>query len=568
MGSARLFLYVSLAFVSLLLWERWVEWNRPGDVQQVQPPGVQTQDRTQSPRTGDWGDVPVPKEGEALVVPDEPSFGDEQSYFSGEEQVVVITDLLRIELSLRGADVIGADLLQVPVAVDLPNEPFRLLSGKPHPYLLQSGLLHDHVGGIADSKARAPSHHETYHSDHLLYEMAPGDEVLRVPLVWQGSGGIEIEKTYILRRGSYLIEIEHKVINRGGDAWVGRQYAQLRRSVPKDEGSPLLYTFTGAAYYDGKYNKVTFEDIAEGQALSQTITGGWAAMLQHYFVGALIPDKGTSNDYYTKAIREMGQQEYLIGLRSPPHIVSPGMVDRFSMHAYLGPKLQNNLGEMAPGLELTTDYGIFTVISKPLFWLLNKIHSVLGNWGWAIIVLTLIIKLVFYKLSEASYRSMAKMRKFQPRMMALRERYKDDRSRMSQEMMQMYRQEKVNPLGGCLPILVQVPVFIALYWVLLESVELRQAPFILWIHDLSVRDPYFVLPLLMGASMVAQNKLNPTPPDPVQAKVMMVLPVIFTVFFAFFPSGLVLYWLANNVLSISQQWVITRQILDQPTKAA
>ena len=536
------------------------------DTHRAESPGTQTQPRTQPPATGDWGDVPTPGEGEVLAAPDELPSG--KRGHPSAERIVVVTDLLRIELGLRGGDIREADLLKVPVVVDLPDEPFRLLSGEPHLYLLQSGLLHDRVAGVTDPKTRAPSHHEMYGSDRSRYEMAPGDEVLRVPLFWQGEDGIGIEKTYVLRRGSYLIEIEHRVINRGGRTWVGRQYAQLRRSMPKDDGSPLLYTFTGTAYYDGKYNKVAFDEIAEGQTLSQAITGGWAAMLQHYFVSALIPDRETNNDYYTKLVRDMGQEEYLIGLRSPPRVVPPGATDRFSMRAYIGPKLQDDLGEIAPGLELTTDYGIFTVISKPLFWLLSRIHSVLGNWGWAIVVLTLIIKLVFYKLSEASYRSMAKMRKFQPRMMALRERYKDDRSRLSQEMMNLYRQEKVNPLGGCLPILVQVPVFIALYWVLLESVELRQAPFVLWIHDLSVRDPYFVLPLLMGASMVAQNKLNPTPPDPVQAKVMMLLPVVFTVFFAFFPSGLVLYWLVNNVLSISQQWVITRRVLDQPARAA
>ncbi len=566
MASARLFLYVSLAFVSLLLWERWVEWNRKEDVQAVQPPSVQTQPRTQPSAADDWGDVPVPDKGEALAVPSESS-SSEPGYFSG-ERVVVVTDLLRVELGLQGGDIRGVDLLKVPVAVDLPDQAFRLLSDKPDLYWLQSGLLHDHIGGGGDPKLRAPSHHEAYRSDRALYEMVSGEEVLRVPLLWQGDGGISVEKTYILRRGSYLIEIEHKVINRGGDVWVGRQYAQLRRSMPKDAGSPLLYTFTGAAYYDGKYNKVAFDEITEGPVLSKAITGGWAAMLQHYFVSALIPDRGTENDYYTKAIRELGQEQYLIGLRSPPRVVAPGTEDQFSMRAYLGPKLQARLSETAPGLELTTDYGIFTVISKPLFWLLSRIHTVLGNWGWAIVVLTLIIKLVFYKLSEASYRSMAKMRRFQPRMVALRERYKDDRSRLSEEMMNLYRKEKVNPLGGCLPILVQVPVFIALYWVLLESVELRQAPFILWIHDLSVRDPYFVLPLLMGASMVAQNKLNPTPPDPMQARLMMLLPVVFTVFFAFFPAGLVLYWVVNNVLSISQQWVITRRVLGQPAKTA
>lgn len=561
MGSARLFLYVSLAFVSLLLWERWIEWNRPPPVQPAEtaPAGQDVPVAADAMQDKEWDDVPEPAASAPPPAPDGTASGGADT--RGAVRVSVETDLFLIELGLRGGDIRKADLRRVPVDVDTPEVVFRLLDDQRDTYLVQSGLLHDRVAGVAVPKERAPSHHAIYRSEHQHYEMSPGNDILRVPLFWQNEDGIEVKKTYVFRRGSYLLEIEHEIHNRGSQAWVGRQYGQLRRSPPVDEGSPLLYTFTGAAYYDGKYNKIGFDKIAEDPISGKAITDGWAAMLQHYFVSALIPSRETRNDYYTKAVRSLGKNEYLIGLRSPPIAVAPGASGRFSLRMYSGPKIQKDLAEIAPGLELTTDYGIFTVISKPLFWLLDKIYSLLGNWGWAIVVLTLIIKLVFYKLSEVSYRSMAKMRKFQPRLLALRERYKDDRSLLSQEMMKLYRQEKVNPLGGCLPILVQVPVFIALYWVLLESVELRQAPFVLWIHDLSVRDPYFVLPLLMGASMVAQNRLNPTPPDPIQAKVMLLLPVVFTVFFAFFPSGLVLYWLVNNLLSILQQWFITRQVI-------
>ncbi len=563
MASTRLFLYVSLAFVSLLLWERWLDWNRPPapqaestDAPAAPAPGAQPAlERADGP-----DDVPPAAQGDtsrAQAAPGEAKSADSPVH----SEVTVETDLFLIDLGLRGGDVRRVDLKQVPVNVNDPDTPFRLLDNRNGVYLAQTGLLHDHLPGIPDPAGLAPSHHADYASPRDRYRLPDEEDLLRVPLTWRGND-VEIEKTYVFRRGSYLVEIEHAVRNRGSQAWVGRQYAQLRRASPSDDGSPLLYTFTGAAYYDGKYNKIAFDEIAE-EPLSQTIGGGWAAMLQHYFVSALIPAPETQNDYYTKAVRGVGRTEYLIGMRSPPLTVAPGADGRFSIHLYSGPKIQHDLETISAGLELTTDYGIFTVISKPLFWLLDKIHSVLGNWGWAVVVLTLLIKLVFYKLSEASYRSMAKMRKFQPQLMTLRERYKEDRQRLSQEMMKLYRQEKVNPLGGCLPILVQIPVFIALYWVLLESVELRQAPFILWINDLSVRDPYFVLPLLMGATMLVQHKLNPTPPDPIQAKIMMALPIVFTFFFAFFPSGLVLYWFINNLLSIAQQWVITRRVLEK-----
>jgi YidC/Oxa1 family membrane protein insertase len=280
-------------------------------------------------------------------------------------------------------------------------------------------------------------------------------------------------------------------------------------------------------------------------------------MIQHYFLSAWIPDAAEPNLYYTKVLPPA---RYVLGLVGPELTVPPGQTQLFSSRLYVGPKLQDHLAEIAPGLELTVDYGMLTVLAKPIFWLLKRIHDLVGNWGWAIIILTLLIKLAFYKLSETSYKSMANMRKLAPRLQALKERYGDDRQKLNQAMMEMYRKEKINPLGGCLPILVQIPVFIALYWVLLESVELRQAAFILWLKDLSSPDPYYVLPLIMGVTMFIQQKLNPAPMDPMQAKVMMILPFVFTVFFAFFPAGLVLYWVTNNILSIAQQWVITRRV--------
>ncbi|MEA2093768.1 MAG: membrane protein insertase YidC, partial [Pseudomonadota bacterium] len=322
--------------------------------------------------------------------------------------------------------------------------------------------------------------------------------------------------------------------------------------------STFIHTYMGGVLYspEEKYEKISFDDMIDGK-LDRKVTDGWVAMIQHYFLAALIPETGEEDRYYTNTL---SGARYVIGMISPLQTIAAGESGSFSTRLYAGPKLQDEMARVAPGLELTVDYGVLTVLSQPLFWLLNAIHNLVGNWGWAIILLTILIKLAFYKLSETSYRSMANMRKLAPRMKSLKERYGDDRQKLNQAMMEMYKKEKINPLGGCLPILVQIPVFIALYWVLLESVEMRQAPFMLWLQDLSSPDPYYVLPLLMGATMLIQQKLNPAPLDPIQAKVMMALPVVFTVFFAFFPSGLVLYWVVNNTLSIAQQWVITKRI--------
>jgi YidC/Oxa1 family membrane protein insertase len=318
-------------------------------------------------------------------------------------------------------------------------------------------------------------------------------------------------------------------------------------------------------YYspEDKYTKESFDDMRDAR-LQREVSDGWIAMIQHYFLSAWIPPSGTVETFYTNVL---DNSRYIIGKYSSPVTIASGASHSFENRLFVGPKLQETLTEVAPGLELAVDYGWLTVIAQPIFWLLNKIHSIVGNWGWAIIILTILIKLAFYKLSETSYKSMANMRKMTPRMQALKDRYGDDKQRLNQAMMELYKKEKINPLGGCLPILVQIPVFIALYWVLLESVEMRHAPFALWLNNLSAPDPYFVLPLIMGVSMFVQQKLNPPPPDPIQAKVMMSLPFVFTVFFAFFPSGLVLYWVVNNLLSIAQQWYITQKIEKAAAKA-
>ena len=561
MENSRLILYLSLALVLFLLWERWQVWQS-----QQHAPSV---DHSPSPAELVSPSYPTdtPRDDLPEAVVHDPTRANaviqDTAGSALSRRVKGATDVLELEISTRGGDITRADLLKQPLSVDKPEIPFRLLNDREGEdfYVMQSGLLHDQVAGIGKDilRRKAPSHHEEYQARQQEMVLGEGDDILRTALYWDSGDGIEVDKIYTFRRGSYLLDVEHLLRNNSDEVWVGRQYRQLRRGQIDEADFRLLYTFTGAAYYDDKYEKLSFDEIAQKQ-LKVEVAGGWVAMLQHYFLSALLPLAGQSNDFYTRVAQGGVRPEYIIGMRSQPIFVEPGEEGRFITQLYVGPKLQNRLEEIQEGLELTTDYGIFSIISKPLFWLLDLIHGVIGNWGVAIILLTLLIKLIFYKLSEMSYKSMARMRKLQPSLMALRERFKDDKERMQKEMMEFYKKEKINPMGGCLPILVQIPVFIALYWVLLESVELRQAPFMFWIDDLSTRDPYYVLPLLMGATMLIQTKLNPTPPDPIQAKVMMLLPIIFTVFFAFFPSGLVLYWLVNNILSIAQQYVINKRI--------
>jgi YidC/Oxa1 family membrane protein insertase len=433
------------------------------------------------------------------------------------------------------------------------DEPFELLQDSGTKlFILQSGLL--------SSSGSAPNHYARFVPEKTDYRLQEGQDTLDVPLTWTDESGLKVTKTYTFHRGRFHVELRQQVENPTQDEWRGQQYRQLQRTPPATKRSMLggAYTYTGGVIStpEKRYEKIGFDDIAK-ENLTLTVTGGWVAMIQHYFVAALVPPQDQTDTFYTKTA---GNNRYVLGMLGPQKVVAPGESKDFVTQLYLGPKIQDRLEELAPNLRLTVDYGFLTVLAQPLFWLLKQIHSIVGNWGWAIIFLTILIKLAFFKLSETSYRSMANMRKLTPKIASLKERYGQDKQRMNQAMMDLYKQEKINPLGGCLPILVQIPVFIALYWVLLESVELRQAPFMLWIQDLSLKDPYYVLPLLMGVTMFLQQKLNPPPPDPMQAKVMMALPFVFTFFFLWFPAGLVLYWLVNNVLSIAQQYAITKRI--------
>jgi len=548
MDNQRLFLFVALSFVILLLWQSWMEDYGP--TPPSEPAAVPQTSTGQVPADASGGgdDLPSPSvepDRQVTALPD-------TELLKTAQYIDVETDLFKIRIDTTGGDLRQADLLAYPETTAPDSPPFRLLNDTlPHLFVIQSGLR--------ASVGTEPTHHVVYTAEQTSYRMSASDNELVVPLTWRSPEGVEVVKRYVFHRGSYAVDLQHEVRNQSGVDWHGRQYRQLQRTqVAETAQSTFIYTYMGGVIYspEEKYEKIKFEDMVEAN-LDRTITDGWAAMLQHYFLGALIPARGEADRYYTKVL---SNARYVLGIISPGQTVPAGDSAIYETKIYIGPKLQDEMKQVAPGLELTVDYGLLTVLAQPVFWLLQKIHSLVGNWGWSIVFVTMLIKLAFYKLSETSYKSMANMRKLAPRLKSLKERYGDDRQKLNQAMMDLYKKEKINPLGGCLPIVVQIPVFISLYWVLLEAVELRQAPFMLWITDLSAPDPYYILPLLMGATMLIQQKLNPAPMDPIQAKVMMVLPVVFTVFFAFFPSGLVLYWVVNNTLSIAQQWVITRRI--------
>jgi YidC/Oxa1 family membrane protein insertase len=398
-------------------------------------------------------------------------------------------------------------------------------------------------------------------------KMQDGRNSLTLEFVSQ-SNGLESRLTYVLHRGRYDIDVTHSLKNEAGTAVAPSVYFQITRDDSAPEGESSFYsTFTGPAVYspEGKYQKIDFPSIAKNSAsFVKNTNDGWVAMVQHYFVSALIPATGTPRENFA---RKIDGRLYSVGYVSPLGDVAPGASATQSSKLFVGPQDAHILESLAPGLDLVRDYGWLTIVAKPLYWLLENLYAIVGNWGWAIVLLTVIVKLAFFPLSAASYKSMAKMRALTPRMTRLREQYADDKMRLNQAMMDLYRNEKINPLGGCLPVVVQIPVFLALYWVLLASVEVRNAPWIGWITDLASPDPYFVLPVIMAISMFVQTKLNPTPPDPIQAKVMMMMPIVFSVMFLFFPAGLVLYWVVNNILSIAQQWSITRMVEDGTAKA-
>jgi YidC/Oxa1 family membrane protein insertase len=469
--------------------------------------------------------------------------------------VRVVTDVLELEIDLQGGTLVRAVLPGYPIKKGQPERVVLLNQDDPATnYVLQTGLL-------GTTEDRAPSHKATFASAATKYTLVPGQEELRVPLTWTDGQGVTVTKTFVFHRSLFSIAVEYAIDNKSAASWSAAPYARIVRTDPAVERSMFVvesFATRGPAIYDPagkKYQKLNIEKT-EHQNLKVQVTNGWLAALQHHFVSAIVPDPTKA---YTYQLQAAGRQ-YLLGAVGPSAVVAPGASVKLEEHLFVGPKLQKQLIVLNGELDHVADYGILTILARPLFWLLDKAHSIVKNWGLAIILVTFLLKLLFYPLSEKAGRSMAKMRELTPRMKALQETYKDDRSKLGQATMDLYRTEKVNPLAGCLPMIIQMPVFLAFYWVLLESVEMRQAPFMLWITDLSSRDPFFILPALNGLAMWVQYKLNPPPPDPVQAKVFQFMPLVFSVMFALFPAGLVLYWVTNTGLSILQQWNINRKI--------
>lgn len=481
-------------------------------------------------------------------------------------RITVRTDVMDLVVDLQGGDIVSLTLPKFSASLNTPDVPVRMMTTGATTYIAQSGLVST-AGPDLPGGERS-----LYTADAAHFELAEGADSLAVVLRLPARDGVLVEKIFRFTRDDYFIKVSYRVTNQGSTPWSGFLYGLLKRDGSGDPSHPdsggffsATPTYLGGAHFSDEevYNKVDFDDMQKAPKDLEA-KGGWAAFIQHYFVGAWVPPQDQRNKLYTRY--DGTTKMYSLGF-SYNAAVPVGETREISAGLYAGPKAQDKLKAIATGLDLTVDYGWFWFISQPLFWLLVHIEMVVGNWGVAIILLTVLVKLAFFYPSHVSYRSMAHMRRVAPELTRIRDEYKNDRQKQSQEMLALYRKEKINPLGGCLPILIQMPVFLALYWVLMESVELRQAPFFLWIHDLSAMDPYFILPILMGISMVIQTRLNPAPPDPMQAKMMQWLPWIFTIFFLFFASGLVLYWLVNNILSIAQQWFITRQIEKQHAKA-
>ncbi len=532
-----------------LLFESWQRDQRPAQTAAVETKSPTSPNPDVTPSKMDSGVVPAPSAAltQKPVAPAAPV----AAIPDGGQIVKVETDLYRAEISTSGGDLISLELLKHGGTLDRKKNFVLFARGKDHVYIAQSGLI----------GANLPNHQSAYTVAATDYRLGDGATELEVRL--EAAGGVKAAKIYRFRRNSYVIDITHEFVNSGTAPLETFAYFQLVRDAKPPEGdSKMVPTYTGVAVYTEKekFQKVDFGDIEKGKVpYPKNGTDGWIGMLQHYFLGAWLPKAGSPREFYT---REVQQGLFAAGTIVPAGVVASGATGAATMRLYAGPQEQEKLASLAPGLELAVDYGWLTVIAAPLFWVLQWIHGWTGNWGVAIIILTIMIKLLFYPLSQASYRSMARMRVVAPKMQRLKEQYGNDRQRMQQAMMELYKTEKINPLGGCLPVVVQIPVFIALYWALLGSVEMRQAPFALWITDLSSPDPWYILPILMGASMIIQTRLNPEPPDPVQAKIMKIMPIAFSIFFFFFPAGLVLYWLVNNILSIAQQWHINKSLED------
>jgi YidC/Oxa1 family membrane protein insertase len=550
MDTQRIIAFIIFSFSTLLLWESWQSYDNPQPAIEVQA--------SKGNQQVEPANAELPQPGQ-LLKPNTTELADTGQIAQG-ARARIITDVIDAEIDANGGDLRKVVLSRYRQN-DAAEQPFVLLEERPgRNYFAQMGF----VGGTL------PTH-------KTVFELVPGEYRLKdgqneIKVVLRASlNNADVVRTYKFQRGSYVVDVETQIINRGAAVVEGFPYYQiLRHGQPPEGESALMHTFTGPALYTdvGKFQKVSFEDISKGKTeFVKEAKDGWISLVQHHFVSAWVttdPADASQREFYTRAV---GDNEYSAGMIFPVIKLNPGDEKTVSMRLYAGPQELEKIKSLAPGLDLVVDYGWLTILAYPIFILLNWINKLVINWGVSIILLTILIKLVFYPLSAAGYKSMAKMRKLAPRLQNLKERYGDDRQKLHEGMMKIYQEEKINPMGGCLPILVQIPVFIALYWVLMGAVELRQAPFALWIQDLSKPDPYYVLPVIMAITSFIQVKLSPASPDPVQQKVMMAMPVIFSVMFLFFPAGLVLYWLVNNVLSILQQWRINT-IIEAGGKAA
>ena len=545
MDIKRTVLWVVFSMSLLLLWDSWMRYNGkpsmffPTPVSQVK----------QAPAPAGNGKAEVPQATAVNPANSTPAAVPSEAAPAKSEIITVTTDLFKAEIDALGGELVRLELLQQKDTADPKKHVVLFDHSAARTYLAQTGL----IGG------QFPNHKSPFVAKPGPRMLDSGNQVQVV--LESEQGGLKLTKTYTFHRGDYVINVRHDVTNVSGAPVAPSLYLQLLRDGSKPEGETRFYsTFTGPAVYTEAehFQKIDFDKIEKSKDEHATkADNGWIAMIQHYFVSAFIPPEHMQREIFTKKV---DNNLFAVGTILPLGTIAPGATVTNESRLYSGPQVSTLLEKVALGLDLVKDYGWLTIVAKPIFWLMTQIHKVLGNWGWTIIALTILIKLAFFPLSATSYRSMAKMKTVTPKIQSIRDRFKDDPQRMNQAMMELYRSEKINPLGGCLPIVVQIPVFIALYWVLSASVEMRGAPWLGWIHDLAAPDPFYILPVVMAVSMFIQTKLNPTPPDPVQAKVMMIMPIVFSAMFFFFPAGLVLYWVVNNVLSIAQQWVITRNI--------
>jgi YidC/Oxa1 family membrane protein insertase len=565
MTSNRPILLFALLLVGYFLFNAWQQDYGP---KPATPAAATTTTSTVAPAASKTtsADVPNGAPSSATIPAPPSSTGVAGAAAAAAPTIEVQTDVLHVAISTAGGSVVRAELNAYPIDPSDKSKVVRLFDDSAeHYFVAQSGLV--------SGNGAAPNHNATFTAEKTNYALEAGTDKIEVPLTWQDVSGVAVRKVYIFTRGSYAVELREEIKNGSAASWSGSEYRQLQRVppvVPKgglfSVYNPEAYAYVGAAWYSpaDKFVKLAFDKFA-ASPLKKDAAGGWVAQLQHYFFAAWIPPANETDVFTTDVVTG----HYLIRAMSPAISIEPNQTATLASRLYVGPKLQSDLAQVAPGLELTADYGILTVIAQPMHWLLVQLHKLAGNWGLAIILLVLIIKLALYKPSEAQYRSMAKMKQFQPRLEALKERYGDDKQKLNAAMMELYQKEKINPLGGCLPILIQMPIFFALLWVLQESVELRQAPFFGWIQNLSAPDPFFILPILNGAAMMATQWLSPTSPgmDPMQQRMMKFMPLMFAVMFAFAPAGLTLYWTMNGWLGLLQQWIITKRVGSEAANA-